>query len=67
MAEYSYLKPKVAVGDIGQKKRIHGMFVNVSSYIKLGGLSSADKVDPTGKDPSLAIEKSPSARSGKPI
>lgn len=67
MADSSYLKPKVSVGNIGEKKRLHGMFVNVSSYIKLGGLSSADKVDPTGTDPSLAIEKSPSSRKGKPI
>lgn len=61
----NYLKPKVAVGNIGKVERKHGMFVNVSSYPQLGGFTSADKMKPS--DPSMSLEKSPSARKGKPI
>ena len=65
MAEYSYLKPKVKVGNLGEKKREHGKFVNVSSYMKYAGFNSADKLP--GQEPQLILEKGPSADSGKPI
>lgn len=65
MAEYSYLKPKVRVGNIGERKRENGLTVNIPSYMKLGGFTSAAKL-PT-REPELVVEKSPHAESGKPI
>jgi hypothetical protein len=65
MAEYSYLKPKVKVGNLGERKRLRGEFVNVPGYVQYAGLSSAAKVP--NHDPSMALEKTPAARTGKPI
>jgi hypothetical protein len=65
VAEYSYLKPKVKIGNLGERKREHGLAVNISSYMKLGGFTSADKIP--GREPELVIEKGPRAESGKPI
>ena len=61
----SYLKPKVAVGNLSKVERKHGMFVNVSSYPQMGGFTSAEKMK--SADPSMSLEKSPQARKGKPI
>lgn len=60
-----YLKPKVRVGAIGERKREHGLFVNIPSYMKLGGFTSADKLP--SREPELTVEKSPRAEGGKPI
>lgn len=65
MAEYSYLKPKVKVGNLGERKREHGLFVNIPSYMQLGGFTSAAKIP--GREPELIVEKSPRAEGGKPI
>jgi hypothetical protein len=64
-SDSNYLKPKVSVGKIGERKRLRGEFVNVPGYVKLGGFSSAEKVP--GQDPGMVLEKSPMARKGKPI
>ena len=66
MSEYSYLKPKVKVGKIGMRERLRGMFVNVPGYVKFGGLTSADKIPPP-ESGVMSLEKTPQARSGKPI
>jgi hypothetical protein len=63
--EYSYLKPKVKVGSIGERKRLRGEFVNVPPYVQFGGFNSASKIP--NQDPGMVLEKSPSARIGKPI
>jgi hypothetical protein len=65
MAEYTYLKPKIAVGDMGERKKANGMFQNVSSYPDFGGFTSASKVAKPNRP--LALEKSDLVRKGKPI
>lgn len=65
MSEYSYLKPKVRVGNIGERKRENGLAVNVPSYMQFAGFTSAAKIP--GREPELIVEKSPSAAGGKPI
>jgi len=66
MAEYNYLRPKVSSGDMGTRKKINGMFQNVSSYPQFGGFSDASKL---GKpDRPLALERSSDmTRKGKPV
>ena len=66
MSEYSYLKPKVKAGKLGTRERLRGMFVNVPGYVKFGGLTSAEKIPPP-EGSTMSLEKSPMARSGKPI
>jgi hypothetical protein len=66
MAEYAYLKPKVKAGKIGVRERNRGMFVNVPGYVRFGGLTSADKI-PMPEASTMSLEKTPQARSGKPI
>jgi hypothetical protein len=65
MVEYNYLKPKVKVGNLGERKRLRGEFVNVPGYVQYGGFSSASKIP--NQDPAMTLEKTPSARTGKPI
>lgn len=65
MAEYSYLKPKVAAGSMGERKKKNGMFQNIPSYAELGGFSSASKV-PERQRP-MALEKGDLVRKGKPV
>ena len=66
MTSSTYLKPKVAVGNIGKQERKRGEFVNVGSYPELGGFSSAQKRKP--HDPPMTLEKGgPSSKKGKPI
>lgn len=60
----NYLKPKVAVGNLGKVERKHGMFINVSSYSKHGGFTGPDKMK---RADDMSLEKSPMARKGKPI
>jgi len=65
MSEYSYLKPKVAVGNMGERPKKRGMFQNIPSYPQLGGFSSASKVPE--RDRPLALEKGDLTRKGKPV
>ncbi|HWS65701.1 MAG TPA: hypothetical protein VN325_23325 [Steroidobacteraceae bacterium] len=65
MSDYNYLKPKVAVGNLGERKKKNGMFQNVPPYPELGGFSSASKV-PERQRP-LALEKGDLVRKGKPV
>jgi len=65
MAEYSYLKPKVASGSMGERKKKNGMFQNVTSYAQLGGLNGPSKIPE--RDRPLALEKGDLVRKGKPV
>ena len=65
MPESTYLKPKVASGNMGERKKTNGMFQNVSSYPQIGGFSGANKVPERGR--SLALEKGDLVRKGKPV
>jgi hypothetical protein len=65
MAEYTYLKPKVSTGDMGERKKKNGLFQNIPSYPELGGFSAASKVK--ASDRQLALEKGDLTRKGKPI
>ena len=65
MPESSYLKPKVASGNMGERKKTNGMFQNVSSYPQIGGFSGANKVPERGRP--LALEKGDLVRKGKPV
>lgn len=65
MPESSYLKPKVAAGSMGERKRINGMFQNVSSYPQIGGFSGANKVPERNRP--MALEKGELVRKGKPV
>lgn len=66
MTNSTYLKPKVAVGNIGRQERKRGKFVNVSSWPEHGGFTSAAKRKTS--DPPMTLEKGgPSADKGKPI
>lgn len=60
------MRPKVRAGRIGERKNINGPFKNIPSYPQFGGFSAAQKVRAT-QNPSMALERSPSARKGKPI
>ncbi len=65
MAEYSYLKPKVSSGSMGERKKKNGLFQNIPSYPEFAGFSSASKVP--ASDRPLALEKGDLTRKGKPI
>ena len=65
MGDYSYLKPKVAVGDLGERKRKNGMFQNPPSYPQLGGFSGASSVPE--RDRPLGMEKGDLVRKGRPV
>jgi hypothetical protein len=66
MAEnYNYLKPKVAVGDLGERKKKNGMFQNIPSYPQLGGFSGASKVPE--RDRPMGLERGDLTRKGKPV
>jgi hypothetical protein len=65
MAEYSYLKPKVATGSMGERKKKNGLFQNIPSYPQLGGFSGPSKVPE--RDRPLALEKGDLTRKGKPV
>jgi hypothetical protein len=65
MSEYSYLKPKVTAGDMGERKKKNGMFQNIPSYPQLGGFKSAANVPE--RDRPMALEKGDLTRKGKPI
>jgi hypothetical protein len=66
MAETSsYLKPKAASGNMGERKKTNGMFQNVSSYPNFGGFSSSNKL-PERQRP-MALEKGDLTRKGKPV
>lgn len=67
MAEREYLRPKVTQSSGEKVKRVNNQFVNVDSYMEIGGFKSADKWGPKA-NPSLALEKGgPTAQKGKPI
>ena len=65
MGEYNYLKPKVAGGSLGERKKKNGMFQNIPDYPEFGGFSSASKV--MKPDRPLAMEKGDLVRKGKPV
>lgn len=65
MSDYSYLKPKVAAGNMGERKKKNGLFQNIPSYPQIGGFSSASKVPE--RDRPLALEKGDLVRKGKPV
>jgi len=60
-----YLKPKVPQAKPDNVKRVSGQFVNVDSYPDIGGFKSSNKWPKA--NPSLALEKGPSAKKGKPV
>lgn len=67
MADKQYLSPKVGSGSAGKVKRENGQFVNVDSFVDMGGFKDASKWGPNAK-PSLALEKGgPTSQKGKPI
>ncbi|HZP77539.1 MAG TPA: hypothetical protein VFB45_15450 [Pseudolabrys sp.] len=59
-------RPKVKAGSIGERKDVNGAFKNIPSYPQFGGFSSSAKMRAT-QNPSMALEKSPTAQKGKPI
>jgi hypothetical protein len=65
MAESRYLAPKVSQSKPDKVKRISGPFVNVGDYPAIGGFTAATKLPKA--NPSLALEKGPTAKKGKPI
>ena len=65
MADSAYLKPKVSSGNMGERKRINGMFQNVSSYPQIGGFYGANKVP--ARDRPMGLEKGELVRKGKPV
>lgn len=65
MAESSYLKPKVKVGDLSKRDTKDGQFRNPPTYTPFGGFTSASKLKNDQND--MSVEKSPGARAGKPI
>jgi len=65
MPESTYLKPKVASGSMGERKKKNGMFQNIPSYPQLGGFSSSSKVPE--RDRPMALEKGDLVRKGKPV
>lgn len=65
MANENYLKPKAKVPNFGKVQREQGMFVNVDSYPDLGGLTGANKLP--GQNPSMKLERGPTAEKGKPV
>jgi len=62
----NFLRPKVRAGSIGERKNVNGQFKNIPSYPQFGGFSSAAKLKAT-QEPSMALERSPTAHKGKPI
>lgn len=65
MAEYNYLRPKVAVGNLGERKKKNGMFQNPPSYPQIGGFKSASSVPQ--RDRPMELEKGDLTRKGKPV
>lgn len=59
-------RPKVKSGSMGERKNVNGPFKNIPSYPQFGGFSSASKLS-KDHEPSMALEKSPTAHKGKPI
>jgi hypothetical protein len=60
-----YLKPKVPVGNMGERKKKNNMFQNIPSYPQLGGFSGASKVPE--RDRPMGLEKGDLTRKGKPV
>lgn len=65
MGDYNYLKPKVATGSMGERKKKNGMFMNIPSYPTFGGFSGPGKVPE--RDRPLALERGDLTRKGKPV
>ena len=59
-------RPKVRAGSLGERKKQDGMFRNIPSYPEFGGFSGPSKVAAT-QNPSMALERAPTAHKGKPI
>ena len=59
-------RPKVRAGSLGERKNVNGPFKNIPSYPQFGGFSGPSKVAAT-QNPSMALERSPTAQKGKPI
>lgn len=67
MADREYLRPKTGNQDPGKVKRVNNQFVNVDSFVEMGGFKDGSKWGPK-PNPSLALEKGgPTAQKGKPI
>ncbi len=62
MAQSNLFKPNTSTSGLGKKKAEDGQFVNPPAYPETGGLTGSSKVGKTG----MAVQKSPSAKSGKP-
>ena len=60
-----YLKPKVPVGNMGERKNKNGMFQNIPSYPQLGGFSGASHVPERNRP--LGLEKGDLTRKGRPV
>jgi len=65
MAEYNYLKPKVRHGNMGERKRINGMFQNTAPYPQYAGFNAAARWPEA--DRPLSLEKGDLTRKGKPV
>lgn len=59
-------RPKVKAGKIGERKNVNGPFKNIPSYPQFGGFSGASKIK-SSQNPSMALERAPTAHKGKPI
>lgn len=59
-------RPKVRAGQLGERKNVNGQFKNIPSYPQFGGFSGPSKVAEK-RNPSMALERSPTAHKGKPI
>jgi hypothetical protein len=59
-------RPKVRAGKLGERKKQDGQFRNIPSYPEFGGFSGASKIKDQ-RNPSMALERSPTAHKGKPI
>lgn len=62
----TYLRPNIRIGNLGDRKRKNGMFMNVPSFPGLGGFDSEAKMPAQEAD--MALERGgPTAQKGKPI
>ena len=62
----NYLRPNMRFGNLGDRKRKNGMFMNVPSFPGLGGFDSEKKMPPQEAD--MMLERGgPTAKKGSPI
>lgn len=65
MSKEGWLKPKTQSGPFDKVKTKNGQFVNTDPFPNMGGFDSPGKM--SKPNPSMAIQKSPTALKGKPI